>query len=83
MDNETEKIVSEDVWDNSCYMNLSVVDDSTLLMGRYDNGDVRDISVRVMRMSEMREVALHFMLHLNEDFADDLLQDAIDILPYH
>ena len=27
-----------------------------------------------------KEISLHFMLHLNEDFDDDLLSDAIDLL---
>jgi hypothetical protein len=28
----------------------------------------------------MKEVALHFMLQVNEDFDDDLLQDALDLM---
>lgn len=29
-----------------------------------------------------KEISLHFLLHLNEDFDDDLLQDAIDLLHF-
>ena len=28
------------------------------------------------------EVALHFLLHLNEDFDDDLLKDAVELIMY-
>jgi hypothetical protein len=27
-----------------------------------------------------KEMYLHFMLHINEDFDDDLLQDAVELL---
>jgi len=27
-----------------------------------------------------KEISLHFLLHMNEDFDDDLLQDAVDLL---
>jgi hypothetical protein len=27
-----------------------------------------------------KEIALHFMLHINEEFDDDLLQDALELL---
>jgi hypothetical protein len=28
----------------------------------------------------MKEIAVHFMLHINEDFDDDLLQDGLELL---
>jgi len=31
-------------------------------------------------MTTRKEVLLHFMLCINEDFDDDLLQDALDLL---
>jgi hypothetical protein len=27
-----------------------------------------------------KEIALHFLLHVNEDFDDDLLKDAVELL---
>jgi hypothetical protein len=27
-----------------------------------------------------KEIALHFLLYINEDFDDDLLKDAVDLL---
>lgn len=32
------------------------------------------------KVMDPREISLHFMLHLNEDFDDDLLSDAIELL---
>lgn len=29
---------------------------------------------------EPKEISLHFLLNLNEDFDDDLLQDALELL---
>jgi hypothetical protein len=32
------------------------------------------------KILDPKEIALHFLLHINEDFDDDLLQDAVDLL---
>jgi len=37
-----------------------------------------DISIK--KVMEPKEISLHFLLHMNEDFDDDLLQDAVDLL---
>lgn len=29
-----------------------------------------------------KEIALHFMLHINDDFDDDLLQDSLELLGF-
>lgn len=44
------------------------------------NGDVEEVTVTVKKVMDPKEISLHFLLHLNEDFDDDLLQDAIDLL---
>ena len=31
-------------------------------------------------MVDPKEISMHFLLHLNEDFDDDLLQDAVELL---
>ena len=31
----------------------------------------------------LREVSLYFLLHLNEDFDDDLLMEAVDLIAWH
>jgi hypothetical protein len=51
-----------------------------LVQAEYANGDVREMLVRVRRMMVKKEVYLQFLLHLNEDFDDDLLQDALELL---
>ena len=33
-----------------------------------------------IHMFPLKDIFIHFMLHLNEDFDDDLLQDAMSIL---
>ena len=34
----------------------------------------------VKMMMTVVEMYVHFMLHLNEDFDDDLLQDALEVM---
>jgi hypothetical protein len=71
-----------DKWTPSSHLNffISGSDSSNLIMAEYDNGDVKEIHVTVKRPSDLKEVAIHFMLHINEDFDDDLLQDALDLM---
>lgn len=71
-----------DKWKPSSHINFFVSgsDSSNLIMAEYDNGDVKEIHVTVKRLSDLKEVALHFMLHINEDFDDDLLQDALHLM---
>jgi hypothetical protein len=33
-----------------------------------------------MKALDPKEISLYFMLHINEDFDDDLLGDAIELL---
>jgi len=63
-----------------CNFFISGSDSSNLIMAEYDNGDVKDIHVTNRRMTQMKEIAVHFMLHINEDFDDDLLQDGLELL---
>jgi dynactin complex subunit len=51
-----------------------------LVQSYHENGDVEDIVVTCKKVMEPKEISLHFLLHLNEDFDDDLLQDAIELL---
>lgn len=36
--------------------------------------------MKVKKVMDPKEIALHFMLHINDDFDDDLLQDALELL---
>ena len=39
-----------------------------------------EIVLRKIYAVEMNQVYLHYLLHLNDDFDDDLLSDAIKVL---
>ena len=48
------------------------------------NPNHEDFSMKIQRtrLCDPKDLALHLLLHLNEDFDDDLLQDAMEILGY-
>ena len=39
------------------------------------------VYVNKLRVLEMKDIFMNMLLHLNEDFDDDLLLDAINVLP--
>jgi hypothetical protein len=82
VNNETEQVVAEETWEATCYVNFFVpgFDSATVIEGFYENGDVKEVGVTTKKVMDPREISLHFMLHMNEDFDDDLLSDAIDLL---
>lgn len=82
VNNETEQVVAQETWEATCYVNFFVpgFDSGTVIQGFYENGDVKEVGVTVKKVMDPKEISLHFMLHLNEDFDDDLLSDAIDLL---
>lgn len=82
IDNETERIMGEETWEATCYVNFFVpgFDNLTIIEGFYENGDVEEIGVTTKKIVDLRDISLHFMLHLNENFDDDLLSDAIKLL---
>jgi hypothetical protein len=43
---------------------------------------VDEFTLKIKKVMDPKEIALHFMLHLNEEFDDDLLQDALELLGY-
>lgn len=81
--NETEEIVAQETWKCTCYAARYYFpgwDGNLLVQSYHENGDVDDIVVTSKKVMEPKEISLHFLLHLNEDFDDDLLQDAIELL---
>jgi hypothetical protein len=46
----------------------------------FENGDVQSMDISIKKVMDPKEISLHFLLHMNEDFDDDLLQDAIELL---
>lgn len=39
-----------------------------------------EFTLKVKKVMDPKEIALHFMLHINDDFDDDLMQDALELL---
>ena len=62
---------------NNCTHNSSI-----LLEWCNENHDNANIVVRTTKILEFKNEFLHFLLHLNEDFDDDLLQQAMQLLGY-
>lgn len=83
VNNEREEIIPfEETWkSSSCYFfYVPGYDNSTMVESFHTHGDVTEVDVSVIRLVTYKEVYLHFLLHLNEDFDDDLLKDAVELL---
>ncbi len=48
-----------------------------MVEAEHATGDVDKIVVTAKKVMDPKEIALFLLLHLNEDFDEDLLQDAI------
>lgn len=57
-------------------------DNSTLMEGEYENSNVEEFTLKIKKVMDPKEIALHFMLHINDDFDDDLLQDSLELLGF-
>lgn len=51
-----------------------------MIQAYHMNGDCEDCTITVKKLVDPKEISMQFLLHLNEDFDDDLLQDAIELL---
>jgi hypothetical protein len=83
VNNETEEIIAQDTWKCSAWTSnfyFPGYDGSALVQVEKENGDVKEMIVTVKKIMDPKEISLHFLLTLNEDFDDDLLQDALDLL---
>jgi hypothetical protein len=81
--NESEEIVFRDTWESTCYADnffFPAWDGSTVVQAYHLNGDCDYCNFSVKKMIDPKEISLQFLLHLNEDLDDDLLQDAIELL---
>lgn len=80
--NETESIIAKQTW-KCTYITKYFIpgyDSSMLMQNEYENGEVSWFTVKLKKIMDPKEIALHFMLHINEEFDDDLLQDALELL---
>lgn len=83
INNETEEIVREELWKAECYFVNYFIPafDSRLMVQSYHiNGEVKEVDFTLKKALDPKEISLYFMLHVNEDFDDDLLGDAIELL---
>ena len=58
-------------------------DDRTLIISHYDRNSKDQCQLAIIRVVSSftaKDNFMHFLLHINEDFDDDLLMDAIGIL---
>ena len=83
INNDTEEIIHKETWKSTCYAShysFPAWDKSLVVQATHANGDVDEIKFSAQKVMNPKEISLHFLLHLYEDFDDDLLQDAIEIL---
>ncbi len=80
IDNQTETVALMGTWKPSSrtHFYLPGYDSNCLIEAIHDNSEVSSIKVTTKRLMTVSEMYLHFLLSLNEDFDDDLLQDALD-----
>ena len=51
--------------------------DQSYMVESLYNVENHSVSIKQSKISSLKEIILHFLLHLNEDFDDDLLSDAL------
>ena len=81
--NETEEIIHRETWQATSWADnffFPAWDGSVVVEAYKMNGDCEDCTFTTKKMVEPKEISMHFLLHLNEDFDDDLLQDAVELL---
>lgn len=81
--NETEQIIATEEWESTCFADNFFFpgwDGSTVVQAYHTNGDCEDCTITVKKVVDPKEISMSFLLHLNEDFDDDMLQDAVELL---
>jgi hypothetical protein len=85
VDNETEEVVFTETWKqpkNWPNYFFPCWKDSSFTRAEYDDKKFEEVTLEIKEIMDLRNQYLQFLLHLNEDFDDDLLQDAISLLIY-
>ena len=80
--NEREEIVKTDSWKATSRIRwyLPGYDSATIIEEECALSEPEEVRVTTTRLVTMKEIYLHFLLHLNEDFDDDLLKEAVELL---
>lgn len=82
VDNEKEEIVSQDTWECS-YLHKDEptgVDSGMLIHNEYENGDCKWFVCESVKVVNQKELTLFFMLQMNPNFDEDLLQDVVEMI---
>lgn len=84
IDNFTESVVLNGVWrpTSLSHFYLPGYDPNLIIEAFHPNSDVSSIEITTKRLLTVAEMSLHFLLSLNEDLDDDLLQDALESMDY-
>ena len=51
-----------------------------MIQAEHTNADCSEVTVTTRKLLNIKEISLQFLLHINEDFDDDLLLDATRLL---
>jgi hypothetical protein len=78
----TEEVVSGTKWfPNPHYKWFPVsYDHNSILQTNYAPSDVKEVSIKHIKMLSPSDVYMQLMLHMCEDLDDDLLQETIELL---
>jgi hypothetical protein len=49
-------------------------------LAEYAAGDVKNIEIHHYKVLSPKDTRIHLLLHIYEDFDDDLLQEALELL---
>lgn len=58
------------------------MESGTLVHNQYENGDCDWFICETVKIVNPKEISMHFMLSLNENFDDNLLQDVVEMIDY-
>lgn len=53
-----------------------------LVHNQYENGDCDWFICETVKVVNPKEISMHFLLQINENFDDDLLQDVVEMIDY-
>lgn len=51
-----------------------------MIESEYENGNVKEFTCIYKKLLELKEITLFFLLELYEDFDEDLLQEAVEMI---
>jgi len=53
-----------------------------LVHNQYENGDCDWFICETVKVVNPKEISMYFLLSINENFDDDLLQDVVEMIDY-